>query len=197
VENWDLAEAAAGALNGVTVGADNLIVRVAEASAKKEGMRAAPGVPPTAQPNRFQPYGRTPQMVPQMSVVSPMPQYQMTPQVVQYIPQQQYIPAVYPPAVQVLPQIQRPTTVTVNVPPENCYCIFIYGVRGMDESFLMKLFGQFGAIASAQAPPGKNFGFVKMPNYAEAQNAVNTLNGCMLQGATSPLQVSFKDNKPQ
>eukprot|EP00995_Heteronema_vittatum_P012529 NODE_844_length_1158_cov_147.944995_g594_i0.p1 GENE.NODE_844_length_1158_cov_147.944995_g594_i0~~NODE_844_length_1158_cov_147.944995_g594_i0.p1 ORF type:complete len:335 (+),score=127.93 NODE_844_length_1158_cov_147.944995_g594_i0:66-1007(+) len=74
-------------------------------------------------------------------------------------------------------------------------CVFVYGVKGMTDAFLWKLVSAYGAISSVRAPAGKNFGFVNMPNYYEAMNAVNSLNGCMLQGAQIPLQVSFKQQQ--
>eukprot|EP00992_Anisonema_acinus_P000789 TRINITY_DN10284_c0_g1_i1.p1 TRINITY_DN10284_c0_g1~~TRINITY_DN10284_c0_g1_i1.p1 ORF type:complete len:355 (-),score=101.16 TRINITY_DN10284_c0_g1_i1:52-1029(-) len=77
---------------------------------------------------------------------------------------------------------------------DGSYCLFVYGVKGMDDSFLYKLFGPFGAVTSASAPREKNFGFVNMPNYFEAMNAINSLNGTRLEGVPTPLQVSLKSS---
>lgn len=213
MDSWTAANAAAEALNGVNYGEDRLVIRVAQASVKQAteaglevgaaGGRARPGLGG----NRFQPYSRpgqvaTQAMMPQaqapfMVIANPMAQMGL-PQLpqLQYsmaMPQMQYV---YPTAgLQVEPTAALAAGMAAPAPGDGGYSLFVYGVRGMDEQFLLKLFSQFGTISSAQAPAGKNYGFVKMPNFAEAQNAVNTLNGCMLQGATVPLQVSFKDNK--
>lgn len=207
MDSFPAANAAAEALNGVTYGEDRLVIRVAQASMKQaqEGGLDVSGGRAGVGGNRYQPYSRpgapTRAMMPQaggmpvMVIANPMAQlpqlglpqlpYSMA------MPQMQYV--YQTPGMQM--ETNAAGSTGVPTPGDGGYSIFVYGVRGMDETFLLKLFSQFGSISSAQAPAGKNYGFVKMPNFAEAQNAVNTLNGCMLQGATVPLQVSFKDTK--
>jgi ELAV like protein 2/3/4 len=195
LESWADANAAAEALNGIASGGPNgeiLVVRIAEANTTASGAR-------TNQPSkngpirnssknssdekRFQPYKR------QAPTQSPA-QFQTPVQIPRQVIAPQ--PFVHQPQTQVvLPQIQQLAPRAASIEST----IFVYGVPGMNDAFLYKLFAQFGAISGAQVPEGKNFGFVKMPNISEAQNAVNTLNGCMLQGATVPLQVSFKGNQ--
>lgn len=79
------------------------------------------------------------------------------------------------------------------------YCLFIYNIpSAADDGFLVKLFNQFGTVLSAKVKRdqgvSRGYGFVNMANRAEAERAVNTLNGQTLY--EKQLQVSFKTTKP-
>jgi len=75
---------------------------------------------------------------------------------------------------------------------EGLFCIFVYGIQGLDEGTLYNLFAPFGTVANCIVQPGKNFGFVNMPQYSQAATAIAHLNGKQLPGMAVPLQVSFK-----
>lgn len=66
------------------------------------------------------------------------------------------------------------------------YCLFVHGPNS--PQILQQLCLPFGAVAHVRMQPGKKFGFVSMPNYHEAINCVNNLNGRALQGGIT-LQV--------
>ena len=69
-----------------------------------------------------------------------------------------------------------------------------------DELYIYKLFSPFGAITSINAMidvetgKSKGFGFVNMPQYDAAYEAVRLLHGLMITPGR-PLNVSFKVNK--
>ena len=58
----------------------------------------------------------------------------------------------------------------------------------MNEAELRELFEEFGEVASAKiifdkySGKSKGFGFVEMPNEAEAKKAIEELNGAEIQG---------------
>lgn len=60
--------------------------------------------------------------------------------------------------------------------------------QAADEAQLKKTFGQFGAVTSAAVVRSKNtgdsrgFGFVKMPDQAEAESAIGKLHGKEMSG---------------
>ena len=78
------------------------------------------------------------------------------------------------------------------------YVLFVYNIgTDADETALWQLFSPFGTIAKVDVIRDadknnqcKGFGFVTMPNYHEAANAINALNGYTYK--QKPLQVSFK-----
>ena len=84
------------------------------------------------------------------------------------------------------------------------YCVFVYGlpsetddagaVNVDPEKILYKLFAKYGAISDVRVKKGRNFGFVNMQNYDDAQQAIVGLNGLRIAGHEDkpPLQVSFK-----
>jgi RNA recognition motif-containing protein len=63
--------------------------------------------------------------------------------------------------------------------------------RGVNESDLKEVFQAFGEVATASVIKDKfsgesrGFGFVEMPNGAEAQKAISMLNGKALKGRTA------------
>eukprot|EP00668_Euglena_longa_P011901 GGOE01014321.1.p1 GENE.GGOE01014321.1~~GGOE01014321.1.p1 ORF type:complete len:395 (-),score=96.16 GGOE01014321.1:172-1269(-) len=89
---------------------------------------------------------------------------------------------------------QTPLDPSNPIPPngENgTYCVFLYGIQGLTEDALHSLFAPFGTVTSCRVQPGKNFGFVNMPNYDDAVTAINTLHGT-LPGTKIPIQVSLR-----
>lgn len=88
----------------------------------------------------------------------------------------------------------------------NGWCIFVYGLPAEEDQHTMeclmyKLFSRFGAINDVRVKKGTNYGFVNMPDYEAAYNAILNLNGQCIPGQdpSKPLQVSFKtpSNKKQ
>jgi len=80
------------------------------------------------------------------------------------------------------------------------HVIFAYNIGpNTDESQLWELFAAYGTVLKCdvirdpQTNAGRGYGFVTMPNYEEAQLAIQSLNGYCY--ATKPLQVSFKSAK--
>lgn len=188
-EYYAEANLAMEALNGTVVGAngkDTLTVRISEQTSRAAHMHMAGAVPRQAVPmqaqgkmtgrvtmaptQRYQPYKRPGQGGPMVAGL------------------QQGMPRRMKNEVAVVP---TPNGVDGN------YCLFCYGLQEMDENMLWALFSPFGTIAHVKAPQGKNFGFVNMPNYLEAVNAINNLNGSTIHGASLPLQVSFKKDQQQ
>jgi len=85
------------------------------------------------------------------------------------------------------------------VPAAQSYCIFVYNlpIEG-DDGLLYRLFGPFGAISQVSVgrdPQGKSkgYGFVHFLKFEEAQQAVATMHGALLENKI--LQVSFKAPK--
>ncbi|GHV72518.1 RNA-binding protein [Bacteroidia bacterium] len=68
-----------------------------------------------------------------------------------------------------------------------------YRVRGED---LKGIFAEYGEVTSArviinrETGRSKGFGFVEMPNDAEAQKAIQELNGAEWEGKTLTVKVS-------
>jgi RNA recognition motif-containing protein len=67
--------------------------------------------------------------------------------------------------------------------------IFVGNIsRDLSEEELEKMFAEYGEVESAEivfdklTGESRKFGFVKMPNDAEATNAINALNGKSLKG---------------
>lgn len=83
-------------------------------------------------------------------------------------------------------------------PTGNGFVLFVYNIgTDADETSLWQLFSPFGTIAKVDVIRDadknnqcKGFGFVTMPNYHEAANAINALHGYTYK--QKPLQVSFK-----
>mmetsp|Transcript_145123 Transcript_145123/g.253142 ORF Transcript_145123/g.253142 Transcript_145123/m.253142 type:complete len:185 (-) Transcript_145123:443-997(-) len=69
---------------------------------------------------------------------------------------------------------------------DGTYCIFCYGAPNQD--ILQQLFQPYGVVGNVRMQAGKKFGFVSMPNYAEAVNAITNLNNMTLPGGAT-LQV--------
>jgi len=69
------------------------------------------------------------------------------------------------------------------------------------DSDLEELFGKYGAVESArvvmdrESGRSKGFGFVEMPDRAEAQKAIETLNGSDLRGRA--MRVNESQPKPR
>ena len=81
------------------------------------------------------------------------------------------------------------------------FCVFVYNLpENAQDSLLYQLFGPFGAVTSVKVIRDsegkcKRFGFVNMVNGDEAYQAINSLNGFIVEG--KPLQVSFKKQSQQ
>lgn len=80
------------------------------------------------------------------------------------------------------------------------HIIFAYNIGpNTNESQLWELFAAYGTVLKSdvirdpQTSAGRGYGFVTMPNYEEAQLAIQSLNGYCY--STKPLQVSFKSDK--
>jgi len=71
--------------------------------------------------------------------------------------------------------------------------------RAVNESDLKEAFQAFGEVATASiikdkfSGESRGFGFVEMPNGAEAQKAISTMNGKALKGRT----VTVNEAKPR
>ncbi len=86
------------------------------------------------------------------------------------------------------------------IPPNNNggFVLFVYNIgTDADETALWQLFSPFGTIAKVDVIRDadknnqcKGYGFVSMPHYHEAANAITALNGYTYK--QRPLQVSFK-----
>jgi len=79
--------------------------------------------------------------------------------------------------------------------------IFIAGLPyDLDDAELEEFFEKFGTVASAKVAmdrdtgKSKGFGFVEMPNDAEAKDAIESLNGISL--GKKPLVVKQAEDKP-
>jgi RNA recognition motif-containing protein len=79
--------------------------------------------------------------------------------------------------------------------------IFIAGLPyDLDDAELEEFFEKFGAVASAKVAmdrdtgKSKGFGFVEMPNDAEAKDAIESLNGISL--GKKPLVVKQAEDRP-
>ncbi|WKX96977.1 hypothetical protein Q1695_012992 [Nippostrongylus brasiliensis] len=77
------------------------------------------------------------------------------------------------------------------------FCLFAYNLGpDTEDSLLWQLFGPFGAVLSVKVirdfatTKCKGYAFVTMMNYADACNAIATLNGTQIAGRS--LQVTFK-----
>jgi len=80
------------------------------------------------------------------------------------------------------------------------HIIFAYNIGpNTTESQLWELFAAYGTVLKSdvirdpQTNAGRGYGFVTMPNFEEAQLAIQSLNGYVY--STKPLQVSFKSAK--
>jgi len=80
------------------------------------------------------------------------------------------------------------------------HIIFAYNIGpNTNESQLWELFAAYGTVLKSDVirdpntNAGRGYGFVTMPNYEEAQLAIQSLNGYTY--STKPLQVSFKSAK--
>lgn len=80
------------------------------------------------------------------------------------------------------------------------HIIFAYNIGpNTTESQLWELFAAYGTVLKSDVirdpstNAGRGYGFVTMPNYEEAQLAIQSLNGYCY--STKPLQVSFKSAK--
>ena len=80
------------------------------------------------------------------------------------------------------------------------HILFAYNIGpNTTESELWELFAPYGTVMKSdvirdpQTNAGRGYGFVTMPNYEEAQYAIQNLNGYCY--STKPLQVSFKSAK--
>lgn len=80
------------------------------------------------------------------------------------------------------------------------HIIFAYNIGpNTSESQLWELFAAYGTVLKSDVirdpatNAGRGYGFVTMPNYEEAQFAIQSLNGYCY--STKPLQVSFKSAK--
>jgi len=80
------------------------------------------------------------------------------------------------------------------------HIIFAYNIGpNTTENELWELFSAYGTVLKSDVirdpttNAGRGYGFVTMPNYEEAQLAIQSLNGYCY--ATKPLQVSFKSAK--
>lgn len=100
--------------------------------------------------------------------------------------------------------IRQPFNMNSIPEPQNCPCVFVYGLpqqkedkEPLNELLLYRLFSPHGAILSIHAKEGSAYAFVNMMKYEEAVKAVGNLNGYYLQQHNTHLQVSFKKNKPQ
>ena len=100
--------------------------------------------------------------------------------------------------------IRQPFNMNSFPEPQNCPCVFVYGLpqqkedkEPLNELLLYRLFSPHGAILSIHAKEGSAYAFVNMMKYEEAVKAVGNLNGYYLQQHNTHLQVSFKKNKPQ
>lgn len=79
--------------------------------------------------------------------------------------------------------------------------IFVAGLPyDLDDAELEEIFEKFGTIASAKVVmdrdtgKSKGFGFVEMPNEAEAKDAIENLNNISL--GKKPMVVKAADDKP-
>jgi len=80
------------------------------------------------------------------------------------------------------------------------HIIFAYNIGpNTNEDQLWELFSSYGTVVKSDVirdpatSAGRGYGFVTMPNYEEAQYAIQNLNGYVY--STKPLQVSFKSDK--
>jgi len=108
-------------------------------------------------------------------------------------------PVPYPPAAvyPYAPAYQQPV-----VAPHQTYCLFVYNIpASADDSLLYRLFGPFGAISTVKinhdptTGKSKGYGFVHFVKFEDAQQAVLSMNGAVLENKM--LQVSFKSQKGQ
>lgn len=90
---------------------------------------------------------------------------------------------------------------TATAGSDGAFCLFVYNLpESSQDSLLYQLFAPYGAISSVKVivDPAtmkcKRFGFVNMVNYAEAYQAILSLNGYQVEGGKK-LQVSFKSQK--
>lgn len=172
METWAEAQAAVAQLNGARLGADTITVRIADASARQIG-----GIGLQA-PIRGLPNSDGVYQLPSQIAFQPL----------------QAVPAV-PTMAMTVPAVDPAAAGGVIPPPNGSngqYCVFVFGIRGMNETLLHSLLSPFGTITAVNCPAGKGFGFVNMPNYYQALNAIHCLNGSIIPGNTTPLQVSFK-----
>jgi cold-inducible RNA-binding protein len=84
--------------------------------------------------------------------------------------------------------LSAPTGIITPLPngADGNYCLFVHGPQS--PHVLEQLFMPFGVVADVRCEPGKKFGFVSMPVYHEAVNAITNLNGQTLPGGVT-LQV--------
>lgn len=94
------------------------------------------------------------------------------------------------------PRAQNPAATPLPNGTDGNYCIFVYGVQSAE--IIEQLFTPFGTVANVKIQPGKKFGFVSMPNYTEAVNGINNLNGMTLRsGVTLQVRMASAEAKSQ
>eukprot|EP01012_Entosiphon_sulcatum_P032736 TRINITY_DN4158_c0_g1_i4.p2 TRINITY_DN4158_c0_g1~~TRINITY_DN4158_c0_g1_i4.p2 ORF type:complete len:422 (+),score=70.74 TRINITY_DN4158_c0_g1_i4:1731-2996(+) len=171
------ATAAIQALNGSTIGTDQLIVKVADRTANRLAPQAV-GKAPRAPPRfaqRASPYP----VQQRIDALPTQPRYLYEP-----VAQPGLASAVIP---------VTPVPAAAPAAATGVFSLFVYPVPlGAGDAYLWKLFGPYGAVTGVDLVQAKGYAFVHMPNYYEALNAINNLNGAMIEGNVKPLQVSFK-----
>eukprot|EP00928_Gymnodinium_smaydae_P067703 TRINITY_DN5070_c1_g3_i1.p1 TRINITY_DN5070_c1_g3~~TRINITY_DN5070_c1_g3_i1.p1 ORF type:complete len:616 (-),score=93.07 TRINITY_DN5070_c1_g3_i1:87-1934(-) len=85
---------------------------------------------------------------------------------------------------------QRGGQVSANGIPTGHSNLFVGSIPpNCTDAIFRQMFAPFGQIISMKCVPEKSHGFVKFSNCAEAQKAIDTMNGAMING--TPLNVKF------